>query len=186
MFCVTDGIQLHFIINHIGEIFTLLVLLEMLISNTSLATNWNKYCKTLKSVSNTPERFDLMEDRFKAVMGAINNITLRLMNDDIVQKSLQNLTVLRGSLVDKNCSLVATEFIQYLKQAITNLERLVQEEPNVGNMYKCVKVNALYVLTSHLFGVTDKKIFKSLMELNGKVLLYQIVNIFFVCMGLPK
>ncbi|CAB3223603.1 unnamed protein product [Arctia plantaginis] len=163
-----NGIQLHYIINHIGEIFTLLVLLEMLISNISLATNWNKYCKTLKSVSSTPERFDLMEDRFKAVMGATNNITLRLMNDDIVQKSLQNLTVLRGSLVDKNCSLVTSEFTQYLKQAVANLEKLVQEQPNVGNMYKCVKVNALYVLTSHLFGITDKKIFRSLMELNAK------------------
>ncbi|XP_075974333.1 strumpellin and WASH-interacting protein [Anticarsia gemmatalis] len=163
-----NGIQLHYIINHIGEIFTIIALLEMLISSTSLATNWNKFCKTLKSMSNSTENFDIMEDKFKAMLGAINNITSKIMNDDIVQKSLQNLTVLRSSLIDKNCSLVTTEFSQYLKQAIANLDRLVQDQPNVSNMYKCIKVNALYVLTAHLFGNSDKKTFKSLMDLNTK------------------
>lgn len=120
-------------------------------------------------MSYSPESFDLMEDKFKAMMGAVNNITSRIMNDDIVQKSLQNLTVLRSSLVDKNCTQLTNEFTQYLKQAIVNLDRLVQEQPTSTNMYKCIKVNALFVLTSHLFGNTDKKIFKSLMELNTKV-----------------
>lgn len=111
-----------------------------------------------------------MEDKFRAMIGAINNITTKIMNDDIVQKSLQNLTVLRSSLVDKNCSLVATEFTQYMKHAIANLDRLVQEQPNVSNMYKCIKVNGLYVLSTHLFGNTDKKIFRSLVDLNVKVI----------------
>lgn len=163
-----NGIQLHYIINHIGEIFTILVLLDLLISNTSLVSNWNKYCKTIKSFSHAPENLDLMDDKFKAVKGAINTITTKIMNDDIVQRTLQNLTTLRGSLVDKNCSLVANEFSQYLKQAITNLDKLVQEQPNVNNMYKCIKVNGLYVLSSHLFGTSEKKTFKSLLDLNTK------------------
>lgn len=167
----SDGIQLHYIINHIGEIFTVLVLLEILISNTSLATNWHKYCKTMKSFSHVPENLDLMEDKFKAMIGALNTITNRIMNDDIVQKSLQNLTALRSSLVDKNCSLVATEFTQYLKQAIANLDKLIQEQPNVSNMYKCIKVNGLYVLSAHLFGNNDRKTFKALLELNTKVIM---------------
>ncbi|KAJ8721539.1 hypothetical protein PYW07_002314 [Mythimna separata] len=163
-----NGIQLHYIINHIGEIFAVLVLLEILISNTSLGANWNKYCKTLKSFSHAPENLDLTEDKFKAMMGAINSVTNKIMTDDIVQKSLQNLTALRSSLVDKNCSLVATEFTQYLKLAIANLDKLVQEQPNVSNMYKCIKVNGLYVLSAHLFGNSDRKIFKTLIDLNTK------------------
>lgn len=169
MFFFSDGIQLHFIINHIGELFTIIVLSEVLISNTSLISNWNKYCKSMKSFNNAPENLDLSREKFNAMMGALNNIANKIMNDDIVQKSLNNLTVLRGSLVDKNCSLVASEFSQYLKQAIANLDKLVQEQPNVNNMYKCIKVNALYVLSSHLFGHSDKKIFRSLLDLNTKV-----------------
>lgn len=171
MICISDGIQLHYIINHIGELFTLIVLLEVLISNTSLVTNWNKYCKTIKSFSHAPENLDLMEDKFKAVVGALNTVTSKIMNDDIVHRSLQNLTVLRGSLVDKNCALVAAEFTKYIKQAITNLDKLVQEQPNVSNLYKCIKVNGLFVLSAHLFGTNDKKIFKALMELNTKVII---------------
>lgn len=91
------------------------------------------------------------------------------MNDDIVQNSLRNLSSLRKSLVEKNCTLIGAEFTQYLKQAIANLDKLVQEQPNISNMYKCIKVNALFVLNSHLFGNNDKKIFKSLIELNTKV-----------------
>ncbi|KAG6462841.1 hypothetical protein O3G_MSEX013499 [Manduca sexta] len=163
-----NGIQLHYIINHIGEIFTLLVLLETLISSTSLPTNWNKYCKSLKSLRPNLKKIDLSEKQFNSLMSAIDNITSKIMHDDIVHKSLQNLSTLRKSLIDKNCSLIANDFFQYLKQAITQLDKLVQEQPNVNNMYKCIKINALFVLSSHIFGNIDKKIFRSLSELNTK------------------
>lgn len=176
----SDGIQLHFIINHIGELFTILVLLETLIANTSLTANWAKYCKNLKSYSSTPDKLGLNEDKYKALIGAVDKITAKIMNDDIVENSLRNLSSLRKNLVDKKCSLVANEFIQYLKQAITNLDKLVQEQPTISNMYKCIKINALFVLNSHLFGSNDKKIFKNLMELNVKVNIYCAVQLYHI------
>lgn len=175
---LADGIQLHFIINHIGELFTILVLLELLISNTSLSSSWYTYHKNLKAFIHIPESVDFIGERYKlpeeaesykALSSAIDNITSKLMNDDIVQNTLKNLMTLRKSLVDKNCSMVSAEFIQYLRQAIANLDKLVQDKPNVSNMYKCIKINALYVLCSHLFGNIEKKIFKSLIDLNTKV-----------------
>lgn len=150
----------------------MIVLLELVISNTSLATNWNKYRKNLKAFGPTPECMDLNEQRFKALSGAIENITAKLMNDDIVQNSLQNILTLRRSLVDKNCTVISEEFTMYLRQAVINLDKLVQEKPNVLNMYKCIKINSLFVLSSHLFGNIDKKIFKSLMDLNTKVYIF--------------
>ncbi|KAL0880714.1 hypothetical protein ABMA27_001929 [Loxostege sticticalis] len=163
-----NGIQLHYVINHIGELFTLLVLLELLISNCSLSTKWGKYCKSLENYSHSLESLDVTEDGFQALSTATKNITTKLMNDDIVQNSLQSLLILRKGLVDKNCSNISTEFTQYLKQAIANLDKLVQDKPNVSNMYKCIKMNALFVLSSHLFGNSDKKVFKSLIDLNSK------------------
>ncbi|XP_049868543.1 WASH complex subunit 4 [Pectinophora gossypiella] len=163
-----NGIQLHYIINHIGELFTILVLLESLISNTSLPAKWSRYCKNLKMFVDKTEDSELIEDRYKAMTSAAGNITSKLMNDDIVQNSLQNLLTLRKNLVDKNCTLISNEFIQYLKQAINNLDKLIQEKPNSTNMYKCIKINALFVLSSHLFGNIDKKIFKSLIDLDTK------------------
>ncbi|KAJ2942683.1 hypothetical protein O0L34_g11224 [Tuta absoluta] len=163
-----NGIQLHYIINHIGELFTVIVLLELLISNTTLAMKWAKYCKNLKNISLKPDCDDFIEDKYKSMSTAIDNITSKLMNDDIVQNSLHNLLSLRGSLVDKKCTLVSNEFTQYLKQAILNLDKLVQEKPNTTTMYKCIKINALFVITSTLFGNVDKKIFRALIELNIK------------------
>lgn len=148
-------------------------MLELLISNTSLAATWNKYCKNLKSLGHVPESFDLIEEKYQALSSAVENITKKLMSDNIVQNTLQNLATLRKSLVDKNCSMVSSEFTNYLKQAIINLDKLVQDKPNVTTMYKCIKINALFVLSSHLFGNIDKKIFKSLIELNTKVI-YQM------------
>ncbi|KAJ0175617.1 hypothetical protein K1T71_008776 [Dendrolimus kikuchii] len=163
-----NGIQLHYIINHIGELFTILVLLEVLISKTSIISNWMKYSKALDMLKQSPDNVEISEEKLNSVIGAVNNISSKIMNDDIVQNSLQNLSTLRKSLVDKNCTLIATEFSHYLKQAISNLDRLTQEQPTVSNMYKCIKINALFVLTSHLFGNIDRRIFKSLTELNLK------------------
>lgn len=143
--------------------------MELLVSNTSLPATWNKYCKNLKSLSHMLESIDLMEEKYQALGSAVNIITKKLMSDNIVQNTLQNLATLRKSLVDKNCSMVSSEFTNYLKQAIINLDKLVQDKPNVTTMYKCIKINALFVLSSHLFGNIDKKIFKSLIELNTKV-----------------
>ncbi|CAK1601098.1 unnamed protein product [Parnassius mnemosyne] len=162
-----NGIQLHYIINNIGELFTIIILLELLISRTSLATNWHNYCKSLKA--STPESLETHDENFKALLGAVDNITCKIMNDDIVQSTLHHLLTLRKkTLVAKNCTAVASEFTQYLKQAIFNLDRLVQDKPNTENMYKCIKINALFVLNSHLFGSGDKKNFKSLCDLNLK------------------
>ncbi|XP_031762922.2 WASH complex subunit 4 isoform X2 [Galleria mellonella] len=163
-----NGIQLHYIIKHIGEIFTILVILEQLISMSSLPSHWNKYCKTLKAFSHMPDKFNIFEDKIKAIITATENITSKIMNDDIVQTSLQNLLILRKNLVDKSSSTLTTEFTQYLRQAITNLDKMIQDKPNGNNMYKCIKVNTLFVLTSYLFGTMDKKIFKSLIDLNTK------------------
>ncbi|XP_053612308.1 WASH complex subunit 4 [Plodia interpunctella] len=161
-----NGIQIDHLIKHIGEIFTVIVLTELLISNTSLPTKWRKFQKTLKSYS--PDKLDMYEDRLGSMIGAIENITTKLMNDDIVQTCLQNLLILRGKLVNKNCSFLTTELTQYVKQAISNLEKITVEKPTVDNMYKCIKINALFVLNSQLFGISDKKMFKSLVELNTK------------------
>lgn len=169
MLFFSDGIQLHYLINHIGEIFSVLILIEMLISNTSIPANWSKYCKKLKSYSNAPESLNLTEEKFCALNGAVYNIAVKMMNDDIVQNSLRNISALRKTFIGKNSSLVAGEFNQYLKQAIINLDKLLQEQGNGDNMYKCIKVNALFVLNAHLFGNNDNKVFKSLMELNTKV-----------------
>lgn len=136
-----------------------------------MATKWNNYCKNLLTFSQSPESLDVSEDSFKALLGATENVTSKIMNDDIVQNALQTLLTLRKSLVNKNCSNVSTEFTQYLKQAIANLDKLVQDKPNVGSMFKCIKMNALFVLSSNLFGNNDKKVFKSLIELNTKVCL---------------
>ncbi|CAH2991365.1 unnamed protein product [Chilo suppressalis] len=163
-----NAIQLHYVINYIGELFTLIVLMELLISSTSLASKWSKYCQTLHTFSQTPEKLNLTEDSLKALLGAIENIRCKLMHDDIVQNTLQSLLTLRKGLVDKNCSNASGEFMQYLKQAIVNLDKLVQDKPNLANMYKCIKMNALFVLSSYLFGNNDKKLFKSLIELNIK------------------
>ncbi|KPI92659.1 WASH complex subunit 7 [Papilio xuthus] len=162
-----NGIQLHYIINNIGELFTIIILLELLISRTSLPTKWNNYCKSLKTFA--PENLDTYDEKFKAILGAIDNITAKIMSDDIVQNTLHNLLNLRkNNLIGKNCTTVTSEFSQYIKQALFNLEKLLQEKPTTENMYKCIKINSLFVLSSHLFGSSDKKIFKALVDLNTK------------------
>ncbi|XP_047984666.1 uncharacterized protein LOC125225134 [Leguminivora glycinivorella] len=161
-------IQLHYIINHIGEMFTIVVLLELLISSSSLTRNWRNYCKRLKTLQQNAETVDLPDDKFVAVLGAIDNITAKVMNDDIVLNSLNSLLGLRKTLIDRNCSMIADQFSHYLRLAIASLDKLVQDKPNVSSMNKCIKINALFVLNSHLFGNNDKKNFKALIELNTK------------------
>lgn len=162
-----DGIQWHFLINKIGEILTIPVIIELLISRCALVANWNQFCKTFK---NCNDNIDLEEERLKALTGAVNSITSKLMNDDIVQTIFNNLLHLRKKdLNTKNCSLVSAEFTKYIKQAIQNLDKLSQERPNGDIMYKYIKINVLFAFNSHLFGSNDKKTFKSLVELNTKV-----------------
>ncbi|XP_032515167.2 WASH complex subunit 4 [Danaus plexippus] len=164
-----NGVQWHFVINKIGEIFTILVISELLISRCSLATNWNKFSKNLNTFNGKPDALDCDVERLQALKGAIDVITAKLMNDDIVQTTLHNLLLLRkNSLNIQNCNRMSTEFMQYIKHAIFNLDKLVQEKPNSENMYKCIKINALFALNSHLFGSNDKKCFKTLMDLNSK------------------
>ncbi|XP_045494622.1 WASH complex subunit 4 [Colias croceus] len=164
-----NGIQWHYIINNIGELFTILVLTELLISKCSIQTKWNAFVKAFKSQNSSGRSLDINEDRLNSVNGAIDIITARLMSDDVVQNSLSNLLNLRKKdLPGKVCGTVMTEFTQYIKQALINLDKFIQDKPNSDNMYKCIKINALFVLNCHLFSNNDKKLFKSLSEINAK------------------
>ncbi|VVC89917.1 unnamed protein product [Leptidea sinapis] len=164
------GIQWHFIINNIGELFTLLVLTELMISKCSLPTKWNKFCKTFEKYCMQHEKAEnISKDKMDAISNAISSITSRIMCDDIIQNVLQNILMLRKkNLTENKCGVVMTEFTNYIKQALVNLDKLTQEKPNFDNMYKCIKINALFILNSHLFNYSDKKVFKFLTELNFK------------------
>ncbi|CAK1540475.1 unnamed protein product [Leptosia nina] len=161
-------VQWHFIINHIGELFTLVVLTEILISKCSLQTKWKAFVKTFKSHSLLANP-NMNKDRLLAIISALDNIDSRLMCDDIVQNFLDNTLILKKKeLSGKLNQQLSTEFTNYIKQALVNLEKLTQERPNYENMYKCIKINALFALHHHMFGITEKKLFRSLCEINLK------------------
>lgn len=162
-----DGIQWHFVINKIGEVFTIIVIVELLISRCSLSSVWDKFSRSLCNQNN---KFN--NEKVECLTTAVNNITTKIMNDDIVQNTLNNLLNLRKKeLLPKNCPSVSAEFLQYIKHALFNLDKLIQEKPNNETMYKCIKINTLFVLTSHLFCHNDKKTLKHLLDLNTKVVL---------------
>lgn len=143
----------------------------MLISRCSLITKWIAYCNNLKKFNIKTNELGIAEEKHKSVIGAIDNITKKIMNDDLVQTCLNNLLNLRKQyLVGNDCSSVCSEFIQYIKNVLVNLDRLIQDKPNSDTMYKSIKINSLFVLQSYLFGTSDKKIFKNLIELNTKVI----------------
>ncbi|XP_047508769.1 WASH complex subunit 4 [Pieris napi] len=162
-----NGIQWHFIINHIGELFTLLVLTELLISRCSLPRQWNKFLNDIKLHSNIVNGIN--GHRSLAVNNALESITSKLMCDDIVQTTLQNLLAIKKrDLSGIQSGQVMVEITSYIRHALLNLEKLTQEKPNSDNMYKCIKINALFILNSHLFSNNDKKLLKHLNEINSK------------------
>lgn len=135
-----------------------------------MASNWDKFSRSLYSQNLNVVNNDISNEKAKSLTTAVNNITTKLMNDDIVQNTLNNLLNLRKKdLHSKNCPIVSAEFLQYIKHAHFNLDKLTQDKPNNETMYKCIKINTLFVLTSHLFGNNDKKTLKTLMDLNTKV-----------------
>ncbi|KAI8422461.1 hypothetical protein MSG28_006289 [Choristoneura fumiferana] len=183
-------IQLHYIINHIGEMFTVLVLLELLISNSALTRNWLKYCKHLKSLKQSTETVDLTDDKFSAVLGAIDNITSKVMSDDIVQNSLNSLLGLRKSLIDKNCAVIAEQFSHYLRHAISSLDKLVQDKPNAVCMQWVLSIEDMYSSSHQELRATEMNVHsKTLLEglelasnINYSIL--TLINLH-LCLGVP-
>lgn len=149
-------------------------MIELLITNTSLAKNWKTYYKNIQVLGQTPENLEFSEQKLKSLLNAVENISSRIMSDNIVQNCLNNLYPLRGKLIEKNCARISAEFSNYIRLVITNLDKIIQERPSLSNMYKCIKVNALFVLNSNLFGTNDKKVFRALIDLNTKVFSFHI------------
>lgn len=158
-----NGVELHYIINHIGELFTIIILIDVLMSYTSIAKNWKNYQESLITLNHKDS-----SERLDSILGAVENLTAKIMSDCTVENSIHNLLPLRSYLTEGNCSSLQTEFAQYVKLLVLNLDKLVQEKPHTLNMYKCIKANGLFVLNSFLFGVTDKKVFRLLIDLNAK------------------
>lgn len=127
------------------------------------------YRKCKKLLHQNPGKFNQTIESLNSIDAVLNNIEDKALSDKIFQNCLDALTSIKNKLVVKNGIQIAEEFSTYLKSCLSDLEKSNIDVYESSSAIQWVKVNALFVFHFHVFGNADKRIFKTLTDVNVKV-----------------
>lgn len=164
---IINSTNLHFedMMDHLGEVLVILMTLDKITDTIdNVQENWSLYKRLIRTVHlNVPKEKLLM---LESVAKDLEN---HLLSGKIFQNCLEKLSEIRNSVIN---SKLGDEIQLYLKNMLTTLEGKESEVAHniQGSNSIWIKVNCLFVLNAHLFGLHDKKMLKQMWDVSKKFL----------------
>lgn len=171
-----EGVKLNYILSQVGDLLVIMVTLDCLVHCSPLQSHWAEYRKMVKSLSRNSSKCQKSPESLKSIEIVLNNIEDTILSDKIFYNSYHSLQKIKTSL-DKKSLLAAEDYVLYLKKCTVDLERASTDYYESLNSLQWVKVNALFVFYYHIFGNVDKKLFRSLFDVNVKVFTMNFSNV---------
>nr|CAD7441834.1 unnamed protein product [Timema bartmani] len=168
---VMNARDVHFqdVFRHLGSLLVMLVTLdEALYNQTMIHDHWKIYKKTVKSMSHDPTTFGIDKEKLKFFEKLLVNLESRLLTGKIFQRAVEESFTAIKSDVGKNV-LLAEELHLYLKISLNTLESKFTEQLDFESAELWVKLSSLYILNFNLFGTSDKRMNKQLLEFSKKI-----------------
>ncbi|XP_054280077.1 WASH complex subunit 4-like [Macrosteles quadrilineatus] len=154
------------VLEHTGQLLVMLVTLdEVLMSHMTLRDHWNCYQHSVSKAVHESARFHVDSGKTKMLGKMLKQINSTLLSGTIFQNVLQ-LPFERNGPATKNSEL-SEEMDKYIRSALNEVETKVLTDPEVQMTW--ASVCTLYTFYVHLFGSSDKKLFKQFWELSKKV-----------------
>ncbi|KAK6627560.1 hypothetical protein RUM44_010038 [Polyplax serrata] len=183
-----NSVNVHFedMMDHLGDVLTILVTLDRLVGSLDHTTEGlSLYKRLIQTVqlNISPEKLTMFET-------VIKDLESNLFSGKIFHNVLDKLTEIGPSIRESKLN---DELQLYLRNMLSKLE---SKELNINQMINqeemlWMKVNCLFILNAHLFGLHDKKMLKQIWDVSKK---YVCVNLFknvilfpddFLCLHLP-
>ncbi|RZC39896.1 WASH complex subunit 7, partial [Asbolus verrucosus] len=133
-------------------------------SGSSAENHWLLYRRSIKGILHNTSKYQLTRDQVRSLDKHLLNIENTLLTGNIFKTALEKCLDEKLILIIKNSSL-SNEISAYINQLLNELER---DEENISFTQVWLQVNCLVVLEHYLFGSTDKKIIKRILEVNKK------------------
>jgi len=148
-------IHMQDVLEHMGHLLVMLVTLdEVLMSHMTLRDHWNSYQHSVSKATHDTARFQVDFGKAKMLGKMLKEINSTLLSGTIFQNVLQSPLEKSGT---KNSGL-SEEMDKYIRNALNEVDTKVVTDPEVQMTW--ASVCTLYTFYVHLFGSSDKKLFK--------------------------
>jgi hypothetical protein len=141
-------------------------------SHAVLKEHWSLYWRSVKSILHNPSKYRMTREQIRSLDKHLASIENALLTGNIFKTALEKCLDEKLIFVIKNSSL-SNEIAAYINQLLNELER---DEENIFFTQVWLQVNSLVVLEHYLFGSTDKKLVKRLLEVNKKVSYFDLLK----------
>ncbi|XP_046682962.1 WASH complex subunit 4 isoform X1 [Homalodisca vitripennis] len=159
-------LHLQDVLDHMGHLLLILITLdEVMMSHMTLRDHWQSYQLTVSKVIHDSVRFKADPSKTKMLSKMLREINNVLLNGTIFQSALQLPFEKSGTVL--KISGLAEEMDKYIRNALIEIDNKIMTDPEVNTSW--ASVCALYTFYVHLFGSSDKKLFKQFWELSKKI-----------------
>ncbi|KAJ3639981.1 hypothetical protein Zmor_003307 [Zophobas morio] len=162
---ISSGACFPELLDCLAELLVCLLTFDSLFSSHSLLKDhWLLYWRSIKGIVHNPSKYQMTREQVRSLDKHLANIDNTLLTGNIFKNALDKCIDEKIILTIKNSSL-SNEISAYISQLLNELEK---DEENIFFTQVWLQVNALVVLEHYLFGATDKKLVKRLLEVNKK------------------
>ncbi|OXU21172.1 hypothetical protein TSAR_000460 [Trichomalopsis sarcophagae] len=162
-------IYLPLLIEHLMDLFVILVTLDELISNQSaLAEQWKVYRVKVRSVLHNAAQLNIPEARILTYEKLLKDLHVQLLSKNLFLKAIEHV-------MDVNKSTTMYDhMLCFLKNIITDVESKINDNAAINKNW--IQVNVGIVVLIKLFGTCDKKLLKRIVEVNKKLYAVTLVG----------
>jgi WASH complex subunit 7 len=161
-------IYLPLLIDHLLDLFIVLVTLDELIKNQSvLVEQWKIYRAKVKSAHNSAQ-LNIPEGRILTYAKLLKVLHVQLLSKKLFLKAIEHIMFINKTTT------MCEHIICFLKNLITYVENKINDNATINK--KLIQINIGIVIVIKLFGLCDKKLLKRIIEINKKLYAVSLIG----------
>ena len=162
-------IYLPLLIEQLMDLFTILVILDELISGQpALVERWKVYRVKVRSVIHNSAQLNIPEERILIYEKLLKDLHVQLLSKNLFLKTIEHVMDINKTTT------MCDHLLCFLKNIIIEVENKIND--NAGINKNWIQVNIAIVVVIKLFGACDRKLLKRIVEVNKKLYAVSLVG----------
>lgn len=163
--------SIHFqsVFHYIADMLVILITFQEILKNASLSHCWQFFKQSIKSVKYNLDTFEQKFD-IHSIQGVESTLIdlEQILIGDVFEHLIHSLAIIKVKINPKSLGIFSGHMESYLKTTLADITKCDSDLNENFDAHTVVKITSMAVIYHHLFGNLNKKIFRSILELNLK------------------
>ncbi|CAG9759946.1 unnamed protein product [Ceutorhynchus assimilis] len=164
-YVTTSSASFSEVLHLFADLLICLLKFDILFDEPVLKNHWLSYRRSVRNILHKSVKLGFDVEEMRTFSDTLAILETSLISGTILKDSIDNCLE-HDTIVNIKKTTLNIEFYNFILNRINDLEK---DEDHILFMDMCIQLNIIFAFYSNIFGITDKKIIKRLLDLNKKI-----------------